>query len=118
MANKQICGMQAFEWSQADAMTASAQATQADNLRAELEHPRIASDAAHEARMECLRAQLVRDRLIMQRARRLLSNPGKSNRGLACDLFGVNWNSANKFCLELGIDPDTRSIPDDLYKPE
>lgn len=110
MADKRICGMQAAEWSVTDAIFAQGQTTHAENVKASIDHPRIAMDAAHEARLECLELQVERDLRILTSARNLALKPGWSNQKLVSELFGLGWSSAARLCRDMGIDPEIRSL--------
>lgn len=110
MANKDICGMQCAAWFESDSVMAANQLTIAEIQKAQIEHPRIASEAAHEARMEVLRCQTERDRQIIKALRNRAFKPGWSNQSMVAEIFGLGWSSAFRACKEMGIDPDSRTV--------
>lgn len=110
MPNNKICGMEALLWSEADTILAEGQAVYAKNLAASIDHPRIAMDAAHAARLECLERQTVRDLMILTSARNMGLKPGWSNQKLVSELFCLGWGSAASLCRDMGIDPEIRSL--------
>lgn len=115
MANKSICGMQGFQWSEQDSIMAAGQATQLANEKAALDHPLVASQAAHKARMEVMTNQIERDRMIMTGLRGLAVKPGWTNQRLAAHIFALGWASAARHCKDMRIDPDGRTTNE--FKP-
>lgn len=109
MGNKSICGMACAYWGPEDSVIAEAQAVQKANELAAIDHPRIAHDAAHEARMEMLKSQIERDRIIITGLRGLAVKPGWTNQRLVAHIFGMGWASAARHCKDMGIDPEGRT---------
>lgn len=109
MANKSICGMQCFVWSEQDSVMAAGQATQKANEEAALNHPRVAHDAAHAARVEVLNNQVERDRSIIVAMRCIAVKPGWNNQRLVAYVFSLGWESAKRHCIAMRIDPEGRT---------
>lgn len=100
--------MQCAAWFESDSVMAANQLLVKEIREAEIEHPRIDSDAAHAARMEVLEAHTMRDKRIIVALRNMALKPGWSNQKLVSEVFGMGWSSAARACREMGIDPDSR----------
>jgi hypothetical protein len=59
-----------------------------------------------------------RDRIIMANARRLIKKTSVQNWVLCAELFGVGSTTARKRCIDMGIDPDSKSSRQSAPSPE